>query len=112
MELQFNTYGKTGVVSVNGSVDALTAVELNQFVTSQITNGNTRLVIDLGQVDFMSSAGLRAILASFKESRQNGGDLRLAAPHAGIEKVLKLSGFLSIIKTYPSSDEAVGSYDE
>lgn len=112
MELQFNSFGQAGVVSVNGSIDALTVVELNQFVTSQITNGNSRLVIDLGQVDFMSSAGLRAILALFKQSRQNGGDLRLAAPQPGIEKVLKLSGFLNIIKTYPNSEAAVGSFDE
>jgi anti-sigma B factor antagonist len=112
MELLFNNFGQAGVVTVSGSVDALTAVELNEFITSQISNGNTRLVIDLGQVEFMSSAGLRAILASFKESRQNGGDLRLAAPQPGIEKVLKLSGFLNIIKTFSSPEEALKSYAE
>jgi anti-sigma B factor antagonist len=110
MELQYNNLGQAGVVSVNGSVDALTAIELTQFVNSQISGGNTRLVIDLGQVEFMSSAGLRAILAVFKESRQNGGDLRLAAPQPGIEKVLKLSGFLNIIKTFPSSEAAIESF--
>ena len=72
--------------------------------------GASQLVADLSQVEFMSSAGLRAILAALKEARQHGGDLRLAAAQPGVEKILKISGFTSILKAYPSVDEALSSF--
>ena len=112
MELQFTVQETVGVVAVNGSLDASTAAELNEYVSTQISAGNSQLVLDLSQVEFLSSAGLRAILVSLKESRREGGDLRLAAAQPGTEKVLKISGFLSIIKSYPSVADALGSFNE
>jgi len=112
MELQFTVQETVGVVAVNGSLDASTAAELNEYVSTQISAGHSQLVLDLSQVEFLSSAGLRAILVSLKESRREGGDLRLAAAQPGTEKVLKISGFLSIIKSYPSVADALGSFNE
>ena len=100
MEIQFNVHETVGVVAVNGSLDASTAAELNEYVSTQISAGHSQLILDLSQVEFMSSAGLRAILVSLKESRREGGDLRLAAAQPGTEKVLKISGFLAIIKSF------------
>ena len=53
---------------------------------------------------------LETLLAALKEARQLGGDIRLAAAQAGVEKVLKISGFMSILKFYPSVDEALTSF--
>jgi anti-sigma B factor antagonist len=112
MELKFSTLESVGVVTVNGSLDTSTAAELNEYVSTQISAGHSQLVLDLSQVEFMSSAGLRAILVSLKECRREGGDLRLAAAQPGTEKVLKISGFLSIIKSYPSVGAALVSFNE
>lgn len=102
---------RSTVVTIDGSVDAMTADQVTSFLDKRIRENETRLVLDLGQVDFMSSAGLRAILATLKESRQHGGDLRLAAAQTGVEKVLKMSGFTNILKTFQTIDEAIKSYD-
>ncbi len=98
------------VVSIEGSIDALTANQVTSFLTTRIGDRGTNLVINLAQVEFMSSAGLRAILATLKESRQHGGDLRLAAAQPGVEKILKMSGFTNILKTFTTVDEAVTSF--
>jgi anti-sigma B factor antagonist len=98
------------VVSIEGSVDAMTANQVMSFMNSHISDQETQLIIDLAQVEFMSSAGLRAILTTLKESRRHGGDLRLAAAQPGVEKILKMSGFTSILKTFATVDEAVKSY--
>jgi anti-anti-sigma regulatory factor len=45
-----------------------------------------------------------------KESRQEGGDLHLAAAQPGVEKILKMSGFTSILKSYPTVAEAVAGF--
>lgn len=98
------------VVVISGSVDALTAPEVTAFLGRQVAAGQPQLVLDLSGVDFMSSAGLRAILGALKESRQGGGDLRLAGAQPGVEKILKMSGFTNILKAFPSVEEAVSSF--
>jgi anti-anti-sigma factor len=110
MDITLNQLDDTTVVSLAGSVDALTAQEVTNFLNSKIAGGQHHLVLDLGRVDFMSSAGLRAILAALKETRQEGGDLRLAAAQPGVEKILKMSGFTNILKTFLTVDEAVDSF--
>ena len=98
------------VVEVNGSVDALTAPELSQVLTSEIAAGHARLVVDLAGVEFMSSAGLRTLLGAVKEARSNRGDLRIISTNPGIDKVLKMSGFHNIAKVFASQAEAVSSF--
>jgi hypothetical protein len=72
--------------------------------------GGSRLVVDLSGVDYTSSAGLRALLATVKETRRRGGDLRLADINPNVRKVLDLSGFATILKIYTGVDEAVASF--
>jgi anti-anti-sigma factor len=110
MDIRADRRNQVSVISITGSVDALTAGEVSAFLTGQIRDGQARIVMDLAQVDFMSSAGLRAILAALKESRQEGGDLRLAAAQPGVDKVLHLSGFTTILKAYPTVEEAIKSF--
>ena len=98
------------VVAIQGSVDGLTAGDLLASLGAEVQAGKTRLVADLAGVEFMSSAGLRAVLATVKDARQHGGDFRLAAVRPDVWKVLNLSGFTSILKIFPDVDSAVASY--
>jgi anti-anti-sigma factor len=98
------------VVTISGSVDALTSADLTRELIAQIEAGRQQILLDLGKVDYMSSAGLRSILAALKESRQHGGDLRIAAPQPGVAKILKMSGFNNILKVFESAAEGVESF--
>jgi anti-sigma B factor antagonist len=98
------------VITVTGSVDALTAPDLAKTLTEQITDGHVNLIVDLVGVEFMSSAGLRTLLGAVKESRSHGGDLRIASTNPGVDKVLKMSGFHTIAKVFASQAEAVSSF--
>ena len=98
------------VVAVSGSVDALTAAELSGVIGDQIAEGRVQLVMDLTGLEFMSSAGLRTLLGAVKETRSNGGDLRIASSNPGIDKVLKMSGFQNIAKVFTTSGDAVASF--
>jgi anti-sigma B factor antagonist len=112
MEIQVKSVEQVAVVSIQGSLDALTAPELSRFFSGQIADGNVQLVADLGQLEYTSSAGLRALLGAVKEARQQGGDLRLAAAQPEVHKLLDLSGFTSILKVFPEIDSAVASYSQ
>ena len=97
-------------VAVSGSVDALTAPDLARVIVDQIAEGHVYLVVDLTGVEFMSSAGPRTLLGAVKESRSQGGDLRIASTNPGIDKVLKMSGFNNIAKVFTSNADAVASF--
>jgi anti-sigma B factor antagonist len=98
------------VVSIVGSLDALTAPELGAFIEKQLAAGFVNLVADLAGLAYTSSAGLRVLLNTVKETRQRGGDLRLAAIQEKVNEVLDLSGFTSILKCYTDVEQAVASF--
>lgn len=98
------------VVAVVGSLDALTADTLTAALQEQVQAGHTRLVAALEGLEYTSSAGLRVLLGTLKDARQRGGDLRLAGAQERVRRVLELSGFLSILKSYPDVPSAVASF--
>jgi anti-sigma B factor antagonist len=102
---------QTLIVSIEGSVDALTAEQAADFLRAQVDAGQTQFVLDLSQVDFLSSSGLRVILEYLKKSRERGGDLRLTGAQPGVGRTLEISGLVRILQSYPSVDEAVASLE-
>lgn len=110
MEIAVEHVAQVMIVRIIGSVDGLTADSLLNALQAQIDAGNVRLVADLTAVEYTSSAGLRALLATVKHARQHGGDLRLSGAQAAVRRVLDMSGFTSILKVFPGVDAAVASY--
>lgn len=110
MKLTEKNVQEITVVSVEGSIDALTAPEISKFMDELISDGKINLVADFSGVDYTSSAGLRVLLAAVKETRAKGGDFYLAGIQPDVQKVLNLSGFTSIIKTFSDADEAVKTF--
>ena len=85
------------VLRVVGSVDSNTAPEL-QAALLRATEGSTGGVeLDLAEVSFMSSAGLRALLLASKALQKRGERLRLSNVPPQIYNVLNLTGFTSFI---------------
>ena len=97
-------------VSVNGSLDALTAPNLANAFAQVTADGRVRVVADLAGLEYTSSAGLRVLLNASKECRHRGGELRIAAAQAAVFEVLDLGGFPSIIKIFDSVPGAVASF--
>jgi len=110
METSVDQRGGVIAVHISGSVDGLTAEDLQRVFSGEVGAGHHDLVADFGEVDYMSSAGLRVLLATLKQTRSLGGDLRLAGPHPEVRKVLDLSGFTSILKIFDTVDDAVASF--
>jgi anti-sigma B factor antagonist len=111
MQMTAERQGEVTVVAIQGSVDALTAPEVMAGLEEHVRNGAARLVVDLSGVDYISSAGLRSLLAGMKAARFAGGDLRIASAAAGVERVLSMSGFTGIMKTYPDVQSAVAGFE-
>ena len=98
------------IITLAGSIDAMTAPKITEFIQGHIAKGNTKLVADLSSVDYTSSAGLRVLLGAIKETRAQSGDLRLTGVQHDVLKVLNLSGFTNILKMFDNLDAAIASY--
>ena len=112
MEIKVEQQDTVTIVVPIGDIDALTAKEVAAFLDSQLGEGENQLVANLSQVGYMSSAGLRALLATLKETRHREGDFRLAAAQDNVRQVLEMSGFTGIFQVFPTVDEAVASFGD
>jgi len=110
MEIKDRQVDDVTVLSLTGSIDAMTAPKITEFIQGQVSNGNIKLVADLSGVDYTSSAGLRVLLGAIKDTRAQSGDIRLAGIQPDVQKVLNLSGFTNILKVFDEVDAAVASY--
>ncbi len=113
MALKINNkeYKRVDLLEVVGRVDSSTAPQLEQALKKVIKDGRYRIVVDLSETEFMSSAGLRALLSALKEVRRfNRGDVRLASMPEKIKKAFDLAGFLELFQVYDNPVDAVGDF--
>ena len=104
-------FKRVDLVEVSGRVDSSTAPQLDQALKQILKEGRYRIVIDLSGTDFMSSAGLRTMIATLKETRRfNRGDLRIAGMQTKVKKAFELAGFDELFKFFDNSVDAVGSF--
>ena len=83
MNIDIDTTVETSAtISVNGRLDALSAPDLRQRLSSIESEGIVQILVDLSAVDFVDSAGLAALISGMKAARLAGGDLELVRPRS------------------------------
>jgi anti-anti-sigma factor len=95
------------VVCFHGDLDSLGVRMVEDTFRSAVVERTARLVVDLGDVGFISSAGLAMLLIMGKMLRQGGGKLTIASAGKNILEVLSLAGFDELFEIYPTLPEAV-----
>lgn len=110
LEIAISDEAGVALVCASGRIDSSNANELGNALMVAIDAGKINLVLDLSAVDYMSSAGLRELVAALKRVKRDGGDLRLAQPSKRVLDVLTLAGLNTIFVIYPSQVEALSSY--
>jgi anti-anti-sigma factor len=93
-------------LSISGRLDAVSAVEADKDFNSVIDAGHENLLVNLGSLDYISSAGLRVLLVVAKRIQQNGGKVVLCSLSPNVREVFEISGFSSIFKIFTTDGEA------
>ena len=94
MEIETRSEGSKLTIGVSGRVDTVTAPELE----SSLKFGDaTCVVLDLAQVPYMSSAGLRLLLIAHKTMLGKGGEFLVANAQPAVKEVLDITGFSGIL---------------
>ncbi len=98
------------VLQVEGRVDSDSAPQLEEALAALLKADCNKIVVNLKGVDFMSSAGLRALVKAYQTAQQAGGSVRLAAVPEEIESVMYTVGLDKMLITYPTEQEAAAGF--
>jgi anti-anti-sigma factor len=101
--------GKVAIVTIAGRVDSATAPTMDTEL-EKIVSENKKIVLDLKDVVYMSSAGVRAVVKALRQAHKRRGGLKLARPSDPIKEILHTIGMMEVVQSYPSIDEAVASF--
>ncbi|MDE7161236.1 MAG: STAS domain-containing protein [Anaeroplasmataceae bacterium] len=96
MELKFEEKEDTLFLSIKGRVDTLTAPILEKSLQKEWTTKN--LLIDLKDLEYVSSAGLRVFLAALKKAKSQNGALKLFNINDSVMEVFEITGFKKLFQ--------------
>jgi anti-anti-sigma factor len=106
MDMQSNQASGYTTFTVTGRLDATSAATAEATLTGAVEGGATRLVLDLASLDYISSAGLRVLLATAKKVARQNGTLVLCQLQSGVREVLAISGLLTVFPVAETLAEA------
>jgi anti-anti-sigma factor len=107
MQITHTQDGNVSVICPDGRIDSSTAMELERACDERLTSGANRLLLDLGQVDYVSSAGLRVFLVVGKKAQRGGGRLALCCLTPMVREILAIAGFDRILTTAGTRGEGL-----
>ena len=98
------------VLRMRGIIDSGTAQFLEDKFNELVSANTVRIVADLGDVTYISSAGWGIFVGEIKGIRQRGGDIKLAAMHPDVREVFELLEFSALLKPYATKEEALAAF--
>jgi len=107
MEISSRDYKRVSVIRVVGRVDATTAPEFEAHLKSYV-NDHSHLVLEMDAADYISSAGLRALITAQKTLKTKGGQLVIAQASEKVKEVMQLAGLDPLFPMFPNTEAAIG----
>ncbi len=113
MSFKEEVHGDVYVLVVKGKLMGGTETsEIHDRIKQLAQVGVKKVILDLGQVKWMNSSGLGALMSSMTTMKSSGGDLRLSSVADKVESLLIITQLMKIFKTYSTMDEAIKSFHE
>ena len=109
MNITIRDEGDIKVILLNGKLDTNTTPTAENEINAVIEGGANKLLINFEQLSYISSSGLRLLLATAKRLKGSGGDLRVCSLNEMATEVFEISGFASILNVFPDEQSALGS---
>jgi anti-anti-sigma factor len=109
LNLSEQQIGRIWVVTARGRLDGVSNELFTQHINALITEPEPRLIVDFSDVDFVSSAGLRAVLTLIKKVKGLNGKLALCAVQAPVLEILEITGFSAMIDIHAARAAALGA---
>lgn len=99
------------LLTLRGTIETTNAAGLEETLERIIDDKCYRIVVDLGSVSYISSAGWGIFISEIKRIRRNGGDIKLAAMIPEVREVFELLEFNSILTPFNDTQDAVRDFE-
>jgi anti-sigma B factor antagonist len=109
MEVVSTQNGDSLVVDVIGQLNTGTASKLESEINKILTE-HQKIILNLNQTLFVSSAGLRVFLMTAKKLKASGGNLRFCHANEVVTEILEISGFSTILDVKDSLEDALSGF--
>lgn len=109
MEITQEKINGVAIVSLKGRLNVTTTADLEKVFAALLSEGQTKVLVECRELDYISSAGLRVLLTAAKQFKSISGKISLASLSQNVKQVFEISGFTSIFDIYSTRDEAVKS---
>ena len=112
MEILENKEENVSIISVSGRLDAYSAKDLEEKLTAMIDAAQIRMIVSLENLEYISSSGLRVLLAALKKVRKQQGDIKLSCLQPYIKEVFDIAGFTQLFNFFDTDEGAIDSFVE
>jgi anti-anti-sigma factor len=109
MELQEERVGEAFVVTAKGRLDGASSSIFADRIGGLITDQKPKLLVDFAGVDFVTSAGLRAVLMVLKKVKAANGSFALCGVQDSVRDVLDISGFTAMLSIHPARSDGIAA---
>lgn len=107
MEIVKKDHDGIKIINLSGRLDATSSIDAEQEFNSMTADEGVKLLVNLQNLEYISSAGLRIILICAKQVRKQSGKLCLCSLSTNVNDVFEMSGFSSIFDIKDSEDDAI-----
>jgi len=107
LSIETDNRQSVSLMKVRGRVDSETAPEFERALLQLLNDNRNKIVLNLQAVEFLSSAGLRAMVKTLKGAQSGGGDVRLVSVSEPIEGILLTVGMMQMFKMFSTTEEAL-----
>jgi len=109
VEVNESSDGVVTIVAVKGRLDSVTAPTLGERLSGALAAPSRRLLIELSQLEYISSAGFRVLLLAAKRAAETDGQIVLAGVSGKVRQLFDLGGFLDLFRICGSRDEGIAA---
>ncbi len=106
MELANERDADTNVISPSGRVDGSNSADFHESLLAALSDDDSRVILDMGGIDYISSAGLRVLLLLAQHLSGSSTPFAVCSLAASVDEVFRISGFNQIITVFGTLDEA------
>jgi anti-sigma B factor antagonist len=110
MDISVTQVESAHVVRLEGNLDTNTSPDVQERLNQIIDGGGAKILVNLKNVDFVSSAGLRVMLATAKRLSGTAGALRISDLNETVSEVFEISGFSTILDVFNSEADALQDF--
>ena len=110
MEITIHDNNDVKIVQFDGELETNTSHDAETCLNQLLDEGVKKILVDFEKLDYISSAGLRVLLATAQKLQSGGGALKVCNLNETVQEVFDISGFSTILSVFKSESEALDGF--